>query len=508
MGSDITSRIQADIWAQIFQADADFEEGWLKGDAQGAGAEVEHAVEIAYASHMQSQYAIPRIPLCEWALSRWVVDCLDAKRFLSEFHGKRPVIITRQVSEETRKRFTRDSVLREYGSSPVAITFGGVFPVQNEGGGKKLLDPLEGARARVLADARLMIFDTWSTAAAKQLAARVQTPSVIAPALAGVEDSSLWLPFMSLAGVGAGLPTHRHGETWSTLLAGRKRWFVWPAGWGGHQLPPPFLNRTGWLRDHLGDGRGDRPLPQTVLQMPGDCFYLPTDWAHATFNLDESLLIGRQRSYQADERGALVTACFPARPPALDDGVGDPNACVVQGHLRRQLAENPGYNREQELTGAAFYYLKAFLLQPRDVRAAAGYMACARAELRGGAGAWGSKTERPGREDRKRMLREATRALEAAEDEWRAGRDVAPRGRARGGSDQERDREERGRELPAVAVEGVEMDQVKPLLASAWMLLANAADAPTEVEERQGLRLRAEALMSSDDPALRQLLVF
>ena len=79
------------------------------------------------------------------------------------------------------------------------------------------------------------------------------------------------------------------------------------------------------------------------MQQPGDVLYLPTDAAHATFNLRESLLVGRQRQHgggrgNEKELAALEAACFPNRPASLTDGHGDANACVIQGHRHAQPA--------------------------------------------------------------------------------------------------------------------------------------------------------------------------
>ena len=139
------------------------------------------------------------------------------------------------------------------------------------------------------------------------------TPTVLASTDA---PDQTWRSFVSLAGAGAGLPVHRHGESWLVALAGRKRWFVWPAGWGGVSLPPPFLNQSAFLAHVLEAARsanGSANGPQTVLQQPGDLLYLPADWAHATVNLDAAFAIGRQRRYTATELASLEGACFPRR---------------------------------------------------------------------------------------------------------------------------------------------------------------------------------------------------
>ena len=449
-------------------------------------AEMELLVGAAYTLGA-ADTSIRRLPVCRWPLSRLVIDCITAERFAAEFHGREPLIISGVVSEAALRSWSLDAVIAEHGSSLLAMTIGGALPVMNEGGGTAAHIALSSARTRMLADPRLVVFDTSSTPAAMQIASRVDTPAVIDTALSGgadlraVDDQAIWRPFLSVMAPGLGLPTHRHGETWSVLLSGRKRWFTAPPGWSGTPLQPPFLNTSAWLAHVL---RG--PLPRTAVQHPGDVLYLPTDTAHATFNLRESLLIGRQRQHgggtgNEHELDALETACFPNRPASLVDGQGDPNACVVQGHRHAQpvLAAPDGPARDASLGVGSFFYLKGFNLQPLDVRAAAGYMACARADdgpapsaapLRPG--------QRPGAAQRARMLRDASRALRGAESRWREWRGSSGR-----------------------------HDEVAPLLAAAYTKLAQAASAPSESETRRELRGRAAALVDADDPTVRELAI-
>ena len=416
--------------------------------------------------------------MCRWQLAQYLIDCVTAERFAAEFHNKKTVIISGVVTERELRSWSLDAVIAEHGRASLAMTIGGALPVQNEGGGAAVRIALESARTRMLADPRLVVFDTSTTPDAARIAAQVPTPVVIADALSSGANEALWKPFFSMMAPGLGLPTHRHGETWSVLLDGRKRWFVSPAGWSGTPLPPPFLNTSAWLTHVL---RG--PLPRTALQQPGDVLYVPTDTAHATFNLRESLLIGRQRIHGGGdgneaELDALEEACFPNRPASLTDGQGDANACVMQGHRHAQpaLAAPAGQTRNASLGVGAFFYQKGFNLQPLDVRAAIGYMACA--SDGGTPSATLKPGERPGVAQRARMLQDSFRALRRAEGRWRKGRGP-----------------------------GLDLDEVAPLLAAAYTKLAQAANAPSEAETRTELRKRAAALVEADDPTIRQLAI-
>lgn len=470
------------------------DDGWPKG---GDYPEVEAAVHAAYGS-ARSGATIPRMPVCGWFV---VGDCIDATRFVAEFHGRKPLVISGALTAAEQQQWSRAAVLDEFGGAQMAMSVGGALAL-NQGGGGGLLPPLRDVSARFLADPRYFIFDT-SSEGARQLAAREPTPSVLAPAFAGANAPS-WnesgRSFVSLSGVDAGLPMHRHGESWLRLLAGRKRWFVSPPGWSEGAAtfapPPPFLNGSAWLRRALGadepppmptapsteQGRHRRrPLPRTVLQRPGDVLYLPTDWAHATFNLDECLAVGKQRQYDADELETLERACFPRRPASVDDGAGEPNACVMLGNARRELAATPGApaaERDAQLGVAAFFYEKAFRLQPLEVRAAAGFVAVARGASADAPGLDDDHApgQRPGPQRRRHMLSAATRALDAAQAEQLRGAPDGPH-------------------------------DVRPVLASARLLLARAASEPAEREARRALVEGAIALVAGEPDELRRLVL-
>ena len=445
------------------------------GDLSGAAAEMERLVAAAY-KDKSSETAIPRLPMCRWQLAQYLIDCVTAERFAAEFHNKKTVIISGVVTERELRSWSLDAVIAEHGRASLAMTIGGALPVQNEGGGAAVRIALESARTRMLADPRLVVFDTSTTPDAARIAAQVPTPVVIADALSSGANEALWKPFFSMMAPGLGLPTHRHGETWSVLLDGRKRWFVSPAGWSGTPLPPPFLNTSAWLTHVL---RG--ALPRTALQQPGDVLYVPTDTAHATFNLRESLLIGRQRIHGGGdgneaELDALEEACFPNRPASLTDGQGDANACVMQGHRHAQpaLAAPAGQTRNASLGVGAFFYQKADLAAARCARCNWLHGVRAMAERHRQLWAWRTA----GVAQRARMLQDSFRALRRAEGRWRKGRGP-----------------------------GLDLDEVAPLLAAAYTKLAQAANAPSEAETRTELRKRAAALVEADDPTIRQLAI-
>ena len=185
----------------------------------GAAAEMERSVASAY-KYKAAETAIPRLPMCRWQLSQYLIDCITAERFAAEFHNKKTVIISGVVTERELRSWSLDAVIAEHGRASLAMTIGGALPV-NEGGGAAVRIALESARTRMLADPRLVVFDTSTTPDAARIAAQVPTPVVIADAISSGANEALWKPFFSMMAPGLGLPTHRHGETWSVLLDGR-----------------------------------------------------------------------------------------------------------------------------------------------------------------------------------------------------------------------------------------------------------------------------------------------
>ena len=90
---------------------------------------------------------------------------------------------------------------------------------------------------------------------------------------------------------GAGLPMHHHGAVWNGLAYGRKLW----------ALERPAHARFAPAQQHPLDSpwyeawAAKREAPRGVLlceQRQDDAIFLPSGWAHATLNLEESLSVG------------------------------------------------------------------------------------------------------------------------------------------------------------------------------------------------------------------------
>jgi hypothetical protein len=93
---------------------------------------------------------------------------------------------------------------------------------------------------------------------------------------------------------GAGLPMHYHSGVWNALLWGSKLWALLPpsraafAPEGQHPLDASWY--SAWESGSADAEEDDSPL--FCVQEAGDAIFLPSGWAHATVNLEESLGVG------------------------------------------------------------------------------------------------------------------------------------------------------------------------------------------------------------------------
>jgi len=110
--------------------------------------------------------------------------------------------------------------------------------------------------------------------------------------------------FLTLGGDESGVQFHRHNDGWNLLLAGRKRWFLYPPA----RLPVPAfpaeeLPIRDWLLEFypglmtLAEGSAARPLE--CIQREGELLYVPEGWYHATVNLGDTVAVASQRLHQS-----------------------------------------------------------------------------------------------------------------------------------------------------------------------------------------------------------------
>jgi hypothetical protein len=112
---------------------------------------------------------------------------------------------------------------------------------------------------------------------------------------------------LALGGVGSGTPFHQHEATWAALYYGMKRWFLRPPSvqsWYSFNVSEVGVTTKHrrkttleWYLSADKDGYAQlRKDPESLLecvQVPGEIFYVPGRWWHATVNVAESFLVAQ-----------------------------------------------------------------------------------------------------------------------------------------------------------------------------------------------------------------------
>ncbi|CAK9044593.1 unnamed protein product [Durusdinium trenchii] len=118
-----------------------------------------------------------------------------------------------------------------------------------------------------------------------------------------------------LGPAGSGAPQHYHTHAYAALFSGKKQWLFYPP-------PKSSLSRQHAIKAMNEDKRRRKQLPAVeglqeglklkssfplaCEQVPGDIFYVPTDWGHMTFNAETSVSISREFSWDAEETDSRV----------------------------------------------------------------------------------------------------------------------------------------------------------------------------------------------------------
>ena len=91
---------------------------------------------------------------------------------------------------------------------------------------------------------------------------------------------SYWQHF--IGGLASGSSAHLHDNAWNALLYGRKRWFIWspPHSYTSNMPPLEWLIYSNWT---------ETANTFFCTQNENDIILVPSDYAHATLNIMESV---------------------------------------------------------------------------------------------------------------------------------------------------------------------------------------------------------------------------
>lgn len=91
---------------------------------------------------------------------------------------------------------------------------------------------------------------------------------------------------------GSGVTWHTHGPGFSETIHGKKHWVLYPPS----KKPPPYFHKDQssrqWMEyvysTNITKAKASPTIqrPYECTLQPGDMLYFPTEWWHATINLD------------------------------------------------------------------------------------------------------------------------------------------------------------------------------------------------------------------------------
>mmetsp|Transcript_18247 Transcript_18247/g.43645 ORF Transcript_18247/g.43645 Transcript_18247/m.43645 type:complete len:289 (-) Transcript_18247:144-1010(-) len=216
--------------------------------------------------------------------------------FARHYRERRPVIVRSNSNFAIREATEKQRLLTDYGN--VTVTLSTANTISHGKRPLKLREYLEGLGRHDpdrLGNETLYLFGPISELGnVLGSLLRHYTPPSFA-------DDDLAFSF-GIGASGTGVPFHVHGQGWSEVLHGRKRWLLYPPR---HEPPfDPDESSASWLRRVYPTLRGDdRRLLEDCVIEPGEALYFPSMWWHATVNVGESVFVSSFEARQSPEGG-------------------------------------------------------------------------------------------------------------------------------------------------------------------------------------------------------------
>lgn len=206
------------------------------------------------------------------------------------------------------------------------------------------------------------IFRHWALSRAEAAAAPPGTTPDPAHGQNAAEllDSSWHI--LSIGASKTGLPFHSSGHSYMSLVHGMKRWFIYPPGMG----PPadvlkethPLRSMWGWFTSAytlFSDDHSKAPIknfqknldkkdnyrPIECLQKPGEIVFVPAGWSHSHLNIGETVAIGHEQVFHADERWQQFSQILQKKPDDVDSML---HVAISQAYMALQEENRVKYN--------------------------------------------------------------------------------------------------------------------------------------------------------------------
>ena len=99
----------------------------------------------------------------------------------------------------------------------------------------------------------------------------------------------------------SGAQPHVHGAAWNALLAGKKRWFLWPRVCASHGYGQHFgVSAFKWASTELPKLRGTPCAPIEFEQNAGEVVFVPHGWGHAVLNIEPVIGVAQRIGAPSD----------------------------------------------------------------------------------------------------------------------------------------------------------------------------------------------------------------
>jgi hypothetical protein len=276
------------------------------------------------------------------SIPRIDVSSLSESSFREKFYRRKPVLLTGVTKTwQAMKRWQKADLLRHYGDSRIEVGEASEI-IAFDGAGSmysSLRDVVSnfGTNHPTMKDP--FVFDSSEVLEFQpQMQRDFDVPSQFQSIMDNVGGVNSW-QMLSIGDDDKGLHFHSHGDSWLGLVFGAKRWLMYPPGRAPQSVFESLTPITPTMHDWT-----DVTLPQLdvddhpidCVQRSGEAMYVPAGWLHATVNMGETIGVGGQASWPAQNRASIAQAAISATSGFWSGAGGDVEAYRNLGIAKRQ----------------------------------------------------------------------------------------------------------------------------------------------------------------------------